>query len=66
MVKTDTKKVAYNIEVLVTFYSIVFCEMGAVLDQAVLDLLATLHKSNILTGVRWQICQLFAVTLLDC
>ena len=32
MVKTDTKKVAYNIEVLVTFYSIVFCEMGAVLD----------------------------------
>ena len=61
MVKTDTKKVAYNIEVLVTFYSIVFCEM-----EAVLDLLATLHKGNILTGVRWQICQLFAVTLLDC
>ena len=66
MVKTDTKKVAYNIEVLVTFYWIVFCEMVAVSDQTVLDLLATLHKGNILTGVMWQICQLFEVTLLDC
>ena len=32
MVKTNTKKDAYNIEVMVTFYSILFCEMEAVLD----------------------------------
>ena len=53
MVKTDTKKFVYNNEVLVTFYSILFCEMEAVLNLAVLDLVATLYKGNILTDVRW-------------
>ena len=66
MVKIETKKVVYNNEVLVAFCLILFSEMEAVLNLSLLDLVGTLHKGNILTGVRWRISQLFAVTLLDC